>query len=75
MVSARICDIMLLLPSTCGRMVTVPAGSYYVLGDNRDNSDDSRADMGFIPAANIVGRVAVKFFDERQNRVVWQSVN
>lgn len=36
--------------------VTVPDDSYYVLGDNRTNSDDSRYSLGAVPRELIVGR-------------------
>ena len=35
---------------------TIPQGYYFVMGDNRDNSNDSTRDVGFVPRENFFGR-------------------
>lgn len=47
-----------------GGELVVPADQYFVMGDNRDNSLDSRY-WGFVPRANIVGRPLVIYLSVR----------
>ncbi len=49
--------------------VTVPAGEYFVMGDNRSNSNDSHV-WGFLPAENIIGRAWVRFFPLKRIGIV-----
>jgi signal peptidase I len=50
------------------RLFVIPAGKYFMMGDNRDNSRDSRfAEVGFVPEENLVGRAEVIFFSVGEN--------
>jgi signal peptidase I len=51
----------------------VPAGSYFVLGDNRDNSLDSRY-WGFVPDSLVRGRPMLVYYSyapDSADRLAW----
>jgi len=53
---------------------TVPAGHVFAMGDNRDNSADSRFmnGVGFVPIENLVGRAEFLFFSIEAEHPWWQ---
>ena len=60
------------------QVYTVPPDHYFMMGDNRDNSADSRdpgSGVGYVPAANLVGRAEFTFFSTNGYAHWWEPWN
>lgn len=53
---------------------TIPEGNYFMMGDNRDGSQDSRvmSEVGFVPFENFVGRAENIFFSVDEESQIWE---
>jgi len=52
-----------------GKVITVPANSYFALGDNSANSRDSRY-WGFVPRKNLVGKAVLIYWPLNRMKLI-----
>jgi len=56
-----------------GTRQMVPHGSIYVLGDNRENSNDSRK-FGFVPLSDVIAKVRQIYYSSGEDGIRWNRI-
>ncbi len=61
------------ITSANGAKQTVPHGSIYVLGDNREHSEDSR-NFGFVPLSDVIAKARQVYYSSGEDGIRWNRI-